>query len=243
MTTPSYPELVAATRREGQALLTAAGMGLDVPVPTCGDWDLRRLVGHVGRVYRYATRCLAERATSDPGRPPGPGDDADVVAWCADALDDLVDTLAATEPDTPVWNWSAGPDTAAFWARRMAHESAVHRWDAQRAHEVTAAIGADIASDAVTELVEVMLPRMFARGVAEPPEGLVALSATDDGSWRIRVEADGVRLLPEPGPGDVLVSGTASDLLLLLYGRLAPADVVAEGDIGLLERWQKSLCP
>ena len=39
-----------------------------------------------------------------------------------------------TPAETPTWNWARNaPDTAAFWPRRMAQETAVHRWDAQSA--------------------------------------------------------------------------------------------------------------
>ena len=60
---------------------------------------------------------------------------ADLAAAYDAGLDALVAALAATDPDEPVWNWSpthaAAP--ARFWFRRMAQETAVHRWDAEAA--------------------------------------------------------------------------------------------------------------
>ena len=32
--------------------------GLDVPVPTCPDWTVRRLIGHQGMVHRWAAANL-----------------------------------------------------------------------------------------------------------------------------------------------------------------------------------------
>ncbi len=241
MTTPAYAELVAATRSEGEALLAAARLGLDQPVPTCPGWHVGRLVLHVGRVYHYAASCVADRATEDPGRPPSAPEGADPVAWCGDALEEVVDALASTEPGSPVWNWSVAPQTAAFWARRMAHESAVHRWDVQNAHGVGMPIVADLAVDAVAELVEVLLPRLYARGVEDAPQGVVRLVATDNGAWRVQLSADGARFIGDSGPADAAAEGTASDLVLALYGRLAPSAIEVTGDAVLLDRWQQTL--
>lgn len=241
MTTPGYAELVAATRSEGQALLAAAGLGLDDPVPTCGGRDLRWLVLHIGRIYHYAASCVGDRTTEDPGFPPRPPEDVDAIAWCSDALEELVDALASTEPGAPAWNWSVATDTAAFWARRMAHESAVHRWDAQHAHGVAAPIAADLASDAVTELVDVLLPRLYRRGVTDGPQGVVRLVAIDDGAWRVELTRDGARLLSDAGPADATARGSASDLVLVLYGRLPISTVEVEGDASLLQSWQQTL--
>ena len=36
--TISYRELLTFIRGEGEGILAAAGQGLDVAVPTCGDW-------------------------------------------------------------------------------------------------------------------------------------------------------------------------------------------------------------
>ncbi len=241
MTTPGYAELVAATRSEGEALLAAARLGLDEPVPTCEGWDVRRVVRHLGRVYHYAASCVADRATDDPGRPPAASDSVDPVAWCADALEEVVDALASTEPAAPVWNWSATAQTAAFWARRMAHESAVHRWDVQNAHGLPVPIAADLATDAITELVDVLLPRLYARGVEDAPQGVVRLVATDNGAWRVQLDAAGARLSGDAGPADATAHGTASDLVLVLYGRLPLSTVEVTGDAAVLDRWQQAL--
>jgi hypothetical protein len=67
--------------------------------------------------------------------------------------------------------------------------------------------------------------------------GLVRLSATDvDRTWLVRLRSAGVTLLDE---GTVLdndaeaqtgVGGTASDLLLALWGRLTPTALAVDGD-------------
>jgi uncharacterized protein (TIGR03083 family) len=175
MTTPSYSELVTAVRREGEGILAAAGMDLDAAVPTCGDWDLSALVQHVSRIYANVARILSTRATEAPAsRPEVP--DGEPVAVLSHLLDELVAALSDCDADTPVWTWpDDAPNVALFWARRMAHESSVHRYDAQASHGVVQPIDAELAGDGLDELVDIIAPRVYgrmvhrARAVSRPP--------------------------------------------------------------------------
>src|SRR5205823_5313726 len=116
MTTPSYAELVAAVRREGESIVSAGKVDPDAHVVTCGDWSMRDLLAHVGRVYRRAGGLVEERSTDPADLPPEPAADVDAVAYVAEALDDLVAALGGAQAETPVWNWSDQPHVAAFWA-------------------------------------------------------------------------------------------------------------------------------
>lgn len=243
--TPAYPELVAAVRREGEALVAAAGLGLDAPVPSCPPWTVERLVRHVGRVFHGAAGLVSQRVAAAPegGWAPRPPEGVDPVAYAAEGLEEVVEALSGAEPDTPVWNWSVAPDTAQFWARRMAHEAAVHRWDTQQAHDVAQPIGADIAGDGIDELAGVLMPRIFERGVTGGPVGTLAVTASDDGAWRFSLTEAGLTVLAPSGPADATVSGPACDLLLVLYGRLPVSAVSVDGDPGLLDAWVTALRP
>lgn len=239
--TPAYNELVAAIRQEGEAIVAAGRLGLDVPVPTCGDWTVRDLLLHVGRVYLRAGSLVSERSTTEQDYPPAPGDDADPIEYVCDALDELVAALASCEPETPVWNWSDEPPTAAFWARRMAHESTVHRYDAQRAHALVEPIDADLAHDGMDELVDVILPRVVRRDAPDLPAATILFSATDDGAWPVRFGPDGVERLDVAKEPDVTVKGTASALLLAAYNRVPWSAQNVEGDETLLDAWSEQL--
>lgn len=241
MTTPSYAELVAAVRREGEGIVAAAGMGLDAAVKTCGDWTVRDLLLHVGQVYAHVGRLLTERITTDPGAKPPVPDGVEPVGYVADTLEELVDALASSEAGTPVWNWSSQPDVAAFWARRMAHESAVHRYDAQRAHGVAQPVDADLAHDGLEELVELILPRIMARDRPRPPEAVYAFAATDGGEWVVRTSPDGIERLPTAKNAAVVVRGPSSSVLLAAYGRVKWASLEISGDAALLEGWSQTL--
>lgn len=242
MSTPAYNELVAAIRSEGEAILTAGRQDLDAPVKTCGDWTMRELLAHVGRVYRRAATAVEERATTEVKWQAPPDDLSDVAEYLADALDDLVAALSGSDPDTPVWNWSEDNQTAQFWARRMAHESSVHRYDAQRALDLAQPVDADLAHDGLDELIDLIVPRVIVRDSPQLPTGIFVFGATDDASqWCIRLEGDKIERLDITKEPDVTVQGTASALLLAAYGRVKWSSLEIVGDESLLDEWTAAL--
>ena len=236
MTTPPYPELIAAIRQEGEAILAASRQDLDAAVKTCGDWLIRDLLGHVGSVFRRAASLVEDRMTTELSWMPPPDDLPDPTSYMSDALDDLVQALSGAEADTPVWNWSPQPHEAAFWARRMAHEATIHRYDAQRAFGVAQPLDADLANDGMDELVDVLLPRIITRDNPQLVSATYCFAATDDGEWTLRTEATAVERL-EIGTPDVTVRGTASALLLASYNRVKWTSLEVDGDAELLAAW------
>ena len=61
------------------------------------------------------------------------------------------------------------------------------------------------------------------------------LHCTDgEGEWLVRLDPDGVSSSHEHAKGDVAARGTASDLLLFLYGRVDPEQLEVFGDASLL---------
>jgi uncharacterized protein (TIGR03083 family) len=244
MTTPAYAELVAFVRSEGEAIVSASRQGVDVPVPTCGDWTVADLCRHVGRIYGRIAHIVSERLTSAPDFSPEPADDADIIEFAAESLDDLVAALNGCEPQTPVWNWSPEPQVAAFWARRMAHESAVHRFDAQRAHGIAQPVDADLAADGLDELVDVLAPRVIERDGRTPAAATYAFESNENGAvntWRVRLGPDGVARADAEAVADVTVRGTTSALLLAAYNRVPWSSLEVEGDPGALEKWSQTL--
>jgi uncharacterized protein (TIGR03083 family) len=241
MTTPAYSELIAAVRGEGEGIIAAARLGLDAPVTTCPGWDVGRLVRHVSRVYQTAEYVVAHRLTQEPEewpeRPEG-----DPIEVLGSLLDDVVAALRDADPDTAVWNWSTVAEpVAGFWARRMAHESSIHRFDAQIAHAMPQPIDAELAADGLDELIDVLSPRIYSRAGGGGPEGSVQLQSSDDGAWCLGLEPDAVQRLDVVREPDASASGTSSTLLLAAYGRVPWSSLTVEGDIGLLERWSATM--
>ncbi|MFD9125035.1 maleylpyruvate isomerase family mycothiol-dependent enzyme [Kitasatospora sp. NPDC059571] len=243
------------------ALFTAAVKGADVgtAVPSCPGWTLADLVRHAGSVQRWFSVLLHGRIQEPPrsrdvdlNLPSGEDGWAD---WLADSAAVAAEAFAATDPDAPMWAWGADQH-ARFWARRMLFETLVHRVDAELALGVRPEIDRALAVDGVDEfLVNLPFAGSFAPKVAElRGDGrTIRFRATDgDGDWLIRLRPDGFGLDPAPAlssdaadatdaadAADAQVRGTAADLLLLVYGRLAlDAEAIQyEGDEDLLAHW------
>jgi len=237
-----FVEHLDALRLDGAALEAAAReAGVDAPVPTCPGWTVADLLGHVGRIHRWVTTLVRERAADPPAfwnevEAPPP---AELVDWYAGGWRALADGLDAAGPDVEVWSWTPWR-TGAFWARRQAHELAVHRYDAQvAAGAAPPPVPARQAVDAVDELFD-LFPHRRRRAAISGNGEKIHLHATDaPGEWLVRLVPDGIEVAREHAKGDVAARGAASDLLLLLFGRVAPTRLDVFGDVSLLDRWQR----
>jgi len=255
----------ATTREAGPALLStdlllsevtgsastlagiAGGADLTAPVPTCPDWTLRQLITHVGRAHRWAAAIVATRAAAPiPFRdvPDGrlPDDAGARPGWLRDGAARLAGAVRAG--DGPVWT-HLGPGPASYWARRMAHETAVHRADGEIAVGVRPVIDPVIAADGIAEWLG-FLPGAGAgeqRTVILPEGATLHVHATGagaDGEWILTGGAGGgVIVAPGHARCDAALRGPASDLLLVLLRRLPPDDpgVAVIGDRSLLDGW------
>jgi uncharacterized protein (TIGR03083 family) len=206
---------------------------LDVPVPWVPEWRARDLVGHVGTVHRWATAIVQAGTTGPPPRDARPEPPAEgLLDWYGEGLSELVRALRGTPRTSPAWHMSpAAEKVAASWARRQAHELAVHRMDLELAAGVPhAPVPVELAEDGVDELLRIVLPRWAHTEPLADSRGSVAVTATDTGrTWSVHVDRGRVTVDDEPSGGeDARLSGSATQLLLRLWGR--PAEVTAEGD-------------
>lgn len=228
---------IPALRADGAALAVAAQGRLDAPVPTCPGWTVADLVRHVGVVHRTRIEVVRDLLQQRPPAPPAPQDDAELVAWFTDGVEELARLLEATDPATAVWTFHPPDQTVGFWRRRMAHETAVHRVDAEAAAHggEFRPVDAELAADGADEVLEVFIaPRV--REVGGDGETL-HLHATDaEGEWLLRLHPDRVEVTRGHAKGDAAARGTASDLLLWLWGRAGPERLEVFGDAGLLTR-------
>jgi uncharacterized protein (TIGR03083 family) len=214
----------------------AASVAADTPVPTCPGWRVGRLVEHLGRVFDMVIRVLH---AADPHSPPErvPPPTGDVFAFLDDRLATLLDVLARTDPGSPTWHFSpAAPKTAAFWSRRMAHETAVHRIDAQTAAGLTAAVDPPFAADGVDEVLTRLIQRDPAGWAAATLSGIVLYRAVDVGRvWAVRlVPGQLPRTSPQQvGEPDASVAGPADSVYRAVWGR--PSTAVVSGAAALVE--------
>jgi len=236
---------LAALRQDGPALRDAVGeAGADAVVPSCSGWTVADLVEHLTVLLRWVREAVPRGVTTKPDDRVTPVPRPD---W-PDALDGLrreltgtIETLDALDPEFPAWTWPAQPRKAGFWQRRMAHEVSVHRWDAEQAAGRPAAIETKLAADGVGEVLDTWLPAGRRKGGADL-HGVVHLVASDASyEWFVRLRGPGVALLDT---GTILdtddhhpraeATGTASDLLLTLMGRLQPGVLEINGDPRLI---------
>ncbi len=225
-----------------------------LPIPTCPDWTLRQLATHLGRTHRWAAQITrTQSAEFIPFRevPDGgyPSERAEQGPWLLAGARRVVEAVRAAGDDV-VWAFE-GSRPASFWARRMAHETLVHRVDGQLAVKDEPDIDPVLAADAIDEWLTLLTGPLYrAQGQrAEPlPDGAVMhLHATDEGldgagEWLVRHGADGITVETGHAEGAVCVSGPAASLLLVLLRRRPATDpvVTVYGDASLLTGWLAS---
>jgi uncharacterized protein (TIGR03083 family) len=248
LSTGRYCSAVASDTRAVADLVEAAGADLSQRVPTCPEWSLRQLITHLGRAHRWAAAIVSTRSAQPlPFRevPDGrlPDDPGQRPRWLLDGAARVADALA-TAGDAAVWTHQ-GLGPAPYWARRMAHETAVHRADAEIALGRSPQLDPVIAADGIDE---------WFGWVSEPgPQqdqqlaGLLAGRAVHvhitgggaPGEWTARGEAGGVTVERGHSKGDVAIRGPAPELLLVLTRRLPAGNPAVEitGDRALLAGW------
>jgi uncharacterized protein (TIGR03083 family) len=237
-------EYLDMLRRDGKILaVVAQRAGLDAVVPPCPGWRVRDVLLHIGGVHRWAAAYLTAGrrhpfdATEESGFFPQIDDHA-LIDWYRFGHSALVDALAGADPAVVCWSFLPAPSPLAFWARRQAHETAVHRADVESAIASTPKWAPAFAVDGIEELLRAFFARRPERVTYEPPVA-VALSATDaDAAWTIRMDAGGLRVADGAEPATLALSGTATDLYLLLWNRIGLERFTAEGDPGALSIWR-----
>lgn len=232
-------DYVSHLRADADRMARAVETGpLDAPVAACPGWDLRALVAHTGWVHRWANAAASSGQRPEQTDFPAPGD-ADLADWLRDGASDVAAALAAIDPDAPTWHVFPVARVGRVWPRRQAHETALHRWDAEHAIGAAGPIDPQLASDGIDEYFEVMLPRLVARDGATLPEANIHLHCTDTaGEWTAHTENGELRFTREHAKGAAAIRGRAEDLLLAMWGRPTPdgaLDIV--GDRAVADAW------
>lgn len=198
-------------RADTDAVLAVLDLdALGEPVSSCPGWTVRELVEHLGSVHRWAAEIVRTGSPAPLGQQSGI---EDLRRWFAAGAEALIEALATAEPAAACWSFTTDR-TAGFWHRRQALETAVHRWDAQHAVGQPAPIDPALATDGVSEVVTLLMPRQVAMNRIPTLSTSVRLRATDTGrEWLL-------------GDGDPMagVEAAAETLLLLLWHRVDPGD-------------------
>ncbi len=202
------------------------------PVPSCPDWDLSGLLKHTADICQFWSDVIDAR-----GEKPAPGEPATPRLETLQRLDTEAARLRHNfddlPTDTPIWTWSGTHSIGPWLARRLSSETALHLWDAQLAAlPAPPPIPVNIALDAIDEYFETIT-------FTGAPSDTVHLHASDtEGEWVITPGPDGKRIVTHTHEkAAVAVQANASDLLLLLWGRMPVENLETFGDRSILETW------
>lgn len=231
-------EYLDVLHHEATSLLAAARVAdPSAPVPGCPEWTTTDLVWHIGEVHDFWSYIVRERSMApaeyqDPDRPglgQSPAEAFEAVhTFASERAAELHRVLSEADPAMPVWTWTPKQDVE-FVLRRMAHETAAHRVDAEHAAGRDHRLDPVLAADGIDEFLAYFLANVRE---ALPLTGSVHLHCTDeavpegDGEWTIR-PGEGAQCVVsrDHAKADTALRGEAHDLLMVLWRR-APLDVV-----------------
>jgi uncharacterized protein (TIGR03083 family) len=262
-------EHIDALHEQGELLAAAAeATGLDDAVPTCPEWQLRDLLDHLGKVHRWAATYVATGRTtilSEEEEAPifgDPATDDALVDWFRSGHRKLCEALRTAPADLECWTFMPAPSPLAFWARRQAHETTIHRVDAESVGGKLTPVDKRLAADGIDELLLGFATR--GNKLLLDPARTMAVQTTDtDDNWLVSLgpvtptaersaagaaagagvaagAADGAAAGAADGAAagaadgaDCAITGTASDVYLTLWNRLPTSALATRGDAGI----------
>jgi uncharacterized protein (TIGR03083 family) len=238
-----FSEHLEALRESVDSFVSdARGAGLDAPVPTAPEWDVRALIAHLGMVHRWATDCVLGKRL-DPSTYETEGlESSDPVTWLRDGSRELLTALDEAPVDLEAFVFlNDAPAPRLFWARRQCHETTIHSVDALAAklgRTPTADetwVTQQVALDGIDELLTGFMTRPRSTLRTDEPVSIAIRPNDVDSSWLVRVSdeppvvergAGGHRRLRRDD-ADLVLEGTAEQLYLALWNR--SDEVTGEG--------------
>jgi uncharacterized protein (TIGR03083 family) len=199
----------------------------ETPIPTCPGWSMLQLMRHVGRSERWAAHILRTGAdiSLDPrsvanGRPPDNRDGA--RDWLLAGPQVLLEAVAHIGGRDVSVTTFVGPRPAQWWIRRFLHETTVHRADAVLAVTEEFDLEPAVAADGIDEWLERLTERSWKDNLPIERGRTVTLIANDiEAVWSMESLGNSLRLSrgSTTSPSGVQLSGSATDLLLILMRR------------------------
>jgi len=248
-----HTELLAAESERLAALLAALGPDdWDLATPTCPGWTVRKVVRHIGTAHRWAAAMVHSGEREDPRRLDldFPASNAGYPDWIRTGAAALIRELQEAGEDKPMWSWGVDQH-ARFWARRMLHETAMHRGDLEialgRSPEYDPAVAVDGVDEFLTVLPSAASFEPRVRALTGDGETL-HLHATDAAGaslaaeWLITLEPTGFRWRRSHAKGAAAVRGPVGELYLFVWGRRTPGakEIEVLGDHTLLDHWVRN---
>jgi uncharacterized protein (TIGR03083 family) len=228
-------------RAGGQLSRSARFAGMSAAIPSCPEWTVADLVAHTTHVHRWVTSILAG---GDPKaftfERPGP---ETALAVYDEGLAELVAALRSASPTLEVWTFLPSESPLTFWARRQAHETSIHKVDAELAADV--GVGEFDPAFAADGLAELLLGfaangRFDTDGVTSTRTVTVAPLDVNQ-AWTLIIGPQAVSAVPEARDGsDLTVLGQATDLYRWAWNRAGDDEVSLVGDVTLADLWRRN---
>lgn len=207
---------------------------------------MRDLVRHVGGVHRWATGYVGDQRTEmwdadlDDIVGAWPAD-PDLIDWFREGHTILVNTLVSAPLDLECLSFLAAPSPLAMWARRQAHETAMHRVDAESPGRTITNFDPEFAADGIDELLSCFITRP-GRGPKVSSPCSIHIHTTDtDEDWHLQINHEKVVTSRHSSPADCTITGAAGDLYLLLWNRRSDAGISFDGNRNLLTLWREGV--
>jgi uncharacterized protein (TIGR03083 family) len=233
--------LLAELLQQGESLDRAAGLAdPQAPVPSCPGWTVTAAVQHLTRVHRRVTAIVRgqDPAAAIEGFRPEPPELAGIYR---DGLTGLVQALREAPDDLQARTLWPTDSAKHFWARRQAHETAIHRVDVELAAGYgVAEFAPDFAVDGLDELVMGMGAGRFAGAGLDRPRTIVLTPIDANECWTVRLGSSGS--VPEREPADnpdLGIYGLASDLYRWAWNRADDSEVSLRGELALADLWHR----
>jgi hypothetical protein len=192
-----------AIRRDGGTTIELIDRGPSEPIESCPGWTAADLGFHLVETFEGTCTDFGSAEGMSP----------------AAALERALEVL---------------PANALEEAQAVAQECAIHRWDAATAFGQPYEVEPELACDSIPSFFEDAWPMLLDH--LDRPAGTgqtLHLHRTDgEGEWLVTLDHRPV-VTVEHRKADVAVRGSASDLLLWLWGRIDPPEI--HGDRTVLE--------
>ncbi|WP_344219173.1 maleylpyruvate isomerase family mycothiol-dependent enzyme [Kribbella sancticallisti] len=210
---------LACLQADSARLAEVGRLGLDAEVPSCPGWTVESVLRHVALVYLHKIEALRSGVRPEPW-PPNL-DERDTLELYDEARAAIVTALETAGTDLATWTFSPDDKTSAFWYRRMALETVIHRIDAELGHDVVTPVDQDLALDGIDEVLVLMLGGpWWEEGDTEHPVDATIRITSEGRSWTIRLDAKSATVTPgSEGDVDAEVFGDAPEIFLWLWGR------------------------